>query len=249
MDIVKHPEVSAVCPSYNSASFFGLTIISLIEQTLKNLEIIIVDDASTDSTPQLMEWFCKKDKRIRYIRNKKRKGAAYCRNLGIRLAKAKYIMSCDAGDLSFKNRAKIQYNYLKKHPLIDCYYSSVIEIDAMEKPAWDISAKPYNGDWGEKPPIAHTTVMYKRSVALELPYSEGCLETDRFEDLFCRWGQAGKKFAFTLDFLVQKLLTPHRYSRNLRVSWPEKYKIYQKFGIPIPEGLEKFMKEKRARIR
>ena len=191
----KVPFVTAVIPTYNSVGMLGLTVQTVREQSLKNIEIIVVDDASTDRTQDIMKQFCKLDKRIRYFRNTKRKGAGYSRNRGNMEARAKYIMVCDAGDLNVVERAKFQYRFMKKHPEVDCCYSIVMHITALEKHTDTQEALLYKGEWGEKPSMSHPTAMYKRILALEMPYREDSINTDMFEDFFCRWGRAGKRFA------------------------------------------------------
>ena len=70
---------------------------------MKDIEIIFVDDASTDNSSQIIHSFIKKDKRIIYIKNKINKGAFYSRNQGILLSKGKYILIHDPDDLLLNN--------------------------------------------------------------------------------------------------------------------------------------------------
>ena len=74
------PKISVLCPTYNSVEYLAETIQSIINQTYKDWEAIIVDDGSTDSTDKLMDYFLKKDKRIKYFKNGQNLGIAKTRN-------------------------------------------------------------------------------------------------------------------------------------------------------------------------
>lgn len=88
--------ISVILPTYNRASLLPRAIKSVLNQTYKNLELIIIDDHSTDNTKKIVGDF--KDKRIRYVRHKKNRGAAASRNTGIKLAKGEYIAFQDSDD-------------------------------------------------------------------------------------------------------------------------------------------------------
>ncbi|MGI9235413.1 MAG: glycosyltransferase family 2 protein [Woeseiaceae bacterium] len=90
------PAVSVVIPAYNRANFLGDAITSVINQTFADLEIIVVDDGSTDDTRAVVDNLA--DDRIRYIRHDENKGANAARNTGIRLARGRYIAFQDSDD-------------------------------------------------------------------------------------------------------------------------------------------------------
>ena len=113
-----NPLVSVIIPAYNANGFLSDAINSILNQTYKNLEIIIVDDGSTDETPKILKIFAKKDQRIKIIRNKRNLNIANSLNIGIKSAKGNYIARMDADDISLPHRIKNQMNYLHKHPEI-----------------------------------------------------------------------------------------------------------------------------------
>ena len=90
------PTVSIIIPTYNREQLIARSIKSVLNQTYQDFEIIIVDDASTDNTEEVISNF--NDKRIRYIRHEKNKGAAAARNTGIRAARCDYIAYQDSDD-------------------------------------------------------------------------------------------------------------------------------------------------------
>jgi glycosyltransferase involved in cell wall biosynthesis len=117
-NIDKHKtiKVSVIMPAYNSEKYIAGAIESILRQTLKELELIIIDDYSTDNTPRILKNYLDKDKRIKYIKNDKNIGSGPSRNKALKIAKGKYIALMDADDTCSSNRFEIQYKYLEKNP-------------------------------------------------------------------------------------------------------------------------------------
>lgn len=90
------PKVSVIIPTYNREHLIGRAIQSVLNQTYRDFEIIVVDDGSTDNIGEVVKSF--NDERIRYIRHEKNKGAAAARNTGIKAAKGEYIAFQDSDD-------------------------------------------------------------------------------------------------------------------------------------------------------
>ncbi len=90
------PVVSIIIPTYNRANLIGESISSVLNQTFKDFEVIIVDDGSVDNTESVVKSF--NDARIKYIKCEKNRGACVARNLGIKIAKGKYIAFQDSDD-------------------------------------------------------------------------------------------------------------------------------------------------------
>ena len=88
--------VSVILPTFNRADFIANSVKSLISQTYKNLEIIIVDDGSTDDTENIIKNF--KDERIKYIKLNENHGANYARNTGLKIAQGQFITFVDSDD-------------------------------------------------------------------------------------------------------------------------------------------------------
>ena len=104
--------VSIITPSYNTANFIGETIESVLNQTYANWEMIIVDDCSKDNTDEVVKPYLK-DKRIKYLKNKKNSGAAISRNRALREAKGQYIAFLDSDDLWEKDKLKKQIKFME----------------------------------------------------------------------------------------------------------------------------------------
>lgn len=110
------PLVSIILPIRNAERFLANCINNLLYQTYKNIEIIAVNDNSTDKSEAIIRKFRKRDKRVRIIQNKKHYGVTVCLNRAIKKAKGTFIAFMDAQDLSHKQRIQKQVAYLLSNP-------------------------------------------------------------------------------------------------------------------------------------
>ena len=112
------PIVSFVLPVHNSERFLASCLMSLKRQSLRKIEIVAIDDKSSDSSFKILKEFAKKDKRIRVYRNVKRYGIGVTLNRLIRKAKGDFIAFMDSNDISARSRIKKQLEFLLKNPEI-----------------------------------------------------------------------------------------------------------------------------------
>jgi len=115
---LKNPLVSVVMPVYNAGPFLVEAIESILGQTYKNFEFIIVDDGSTDNSWEIIKNYAKKDKRIRAFQIPKNSGVSNAANLGTSKAKGWFIARMDADDVSLPYRLEKQVEFLKKNPQV-----------------------------------------------------------------------------------------------------------------------------------
>ena len=106
-------KVSVVMPVYNAEKYLAKSIESMLSQTLKEIELILVNDGSKDNSLKICEEYKNKDNRVTVI-NKKNEGACISRNTGIEKAKGKYIQLVDADDYIENNMLEEQYNLAEK---------------------------------------------------------------------------------------------------------------------------------------
>lgn len=90
--------ISVIIPVYNAEDYLHLCLNSVLKQTYHNFEIICIDDASTDSSLEILEYFAKKDSRIKIIKQDFNQGQGHSRNCGLNVAKGEYIFFLDADD-------------------------------------------------------------------------------------------------------------------------------------------------------
>lgn len=113
---MKNPKISVLMPVYNAEKFLKEAIDSILNQTFKDFEFLIINDASTDRSKEIILSY--KDPRIRYFENNKNLGVARTLNRGLRLAKGEYIARMDADDISFPDRFKKQVEFMEKNPQV-----------------------------------------------------------------------------------------------------------------------------------
>lgn len=112
--------LSIIMPTYNREKLLPIAIKSIMDQTYTNWELLIVDDRSTDNTKALIEEYSRKDTRIKYLLNKRKKGPAGARNFGILEAKGKYIAFLDSDDQWLEHHLKASLEVLENHNVKVC---------------------------------------------------------------------------------------------------------------------------------
>ena len=110
-----NPKISIISPIYNRELFIIRFLRSIQYQNFEDIEIILVDDCSSDNSLEKIKEYKKKDERIVLITNKKNKGTFIARNIGVLYAKGKYIIIPDPDDIISKNILLICYKYAEKY--------------------------------------------------------------------------------------------------------------------------------------
>ena len=108
-----NPKISIIVPIYNVEKYLPKCIDSIINQTLENIEIILVNDGSTDSCAEIIESYANKDNRIKVI-HKKNGGQSSARNMGLDIAKGEYIGFVDSDDWLHYDMYENMYKSIKK---------------------------------------------------------------------------------------------------------------------------------------
>ena len=101
----KKPKISAILPIYNGGKYLNNSLISIQNQNMKDIEIILIDDFSTDNTITIIEEYMKNDKRIRLIKNSRNKKILYSKSIGALNSKGEYIIQLDQDDMFIREDA------------------------------------------------------------------------------------------------------------------------------------------------
>ncbi len=183
MDKDKHlPDISVIMAVYNGEHFLRKAIESILEQTFKNFEFIIINDASTDNSEKIIRSY--KDKRIRLINNKHNQKLPASLNKGIRQAQGKYIARMDADDIALKNRLAEQYNFMEKNPEIDVCGSSIQCFGAREDIVnWPEHNNKIKVHLLSGVPLAHPTAFFRKRIIFSnnIFYPENNLYAEDYE--------------------------------------------------------------------
>ena len=165
---MKNSFISVIVPTYNRADFVGETIESILNQTYKNFELIIVDDGSTDNTEEVIRKF--KDSRIKYIKTDNWGGPARPRNTGIKKAKGEYIAFCDDDDMWLPEKLEKQIKVFQVSNETAMLYTRfrTVEGEIISNRIFPENGKYNSGNMFKsiylRNLIACSSVMVKRSV-------------------------------------------------------------------------------------
>jgi len=192
-----NPFVSVVMPVYNAENIISNPIESILNQTLKDFELIIINDASTDKTLQVIEKFRKKDRRIKVINNEKNMQMAHSLNVGISEAKSEFVARMDQDDIAFKDRLEVQYNFLLRHPRTAIVGNDIITLDKDEnvigRRTYPTTSKQLKSIMFRYSPFAHSTVMFRKNAYERI----GGYDRTKYpcEDIDL-WFRLGQKYEF-----------------------------------------------------
>jgi len=149
--------ISVIIPAFNTQDYIIKAISSVVNQTFKNWELIIIDDKSTDKTYSIVKNFIDKNKlnhKIRIIKNSKNKGCYYSLNTGIKNAKGKYISWLGSDDVYHKNKLNIQKKILNKN-------KNTVATISLYKRNSKVKGKRRNGV---------CTIMFRKNIIKKIGY-------------------------------------------------------------------------------
>lgn len=176
------PRISVLMPVYNAEKFLKPAIDSILNQTFKDFEFLIINDGSTDSSKKIILSY--KDSRIKFFENKKNLGVTRTLNKGLRLAKGKYIARMDADDISLPDRLQKQVEFMAKNPQVAVCgtWVQIVDDKTLRHEIWKSP-----GDFESVKslalfysPVYHPTVLirnealkkYNLSYSLSFPHAE-----------------------------------------------------------------------------
>jgi len=213
------PIVSVVMAIYNSATYLDVAIQSILNQSLKDIELILVDDGSTDLSRHIMASFAARDSRVRVVVNAENQGLASSLNIGIRKSRGAYVARMDGDDFALPRRLEMQRAYMDANPSISVCgtaaefigFQSGVRLDPLHHEDIRASLLFYT-------PIIHPSVMFRKADIADIPgpYEEG---RQRVEDLEL-WSRLieTKRFSNLPEALVQyRVYNPASVSKRAAV--------------------------------
>lgn len=168
------PRMSVVLPVYNGASFLASAVQSILAQTFADLELLVIDDGSTDASGTIAASFG--DPRVRVLRNDRNEGIVASLNRGLAEARGAYVCRMDADDVSLPERLERQAAALDAEPALALLGTGTVLIDSagreIGREVFPSSAEAIRREIFRRNPFAHSTVALRRSaVAACGPYS------------------------------------------------------------------------------
>lgn len=228
-------KVSVVMPAYNAEQYICEAIESILNQTYKDFEFIIINDGSTDRTKEIIKSY--NDPRIVYLENEKNSGIVVTLNKGLDFATGEYIARMDADDVASPKRFEKQVAYMGKNKGIGVLGTGIIIFgEGMAEKSYSFSsnARQAKADLFFNSSLAHPTVMIRRSVLTEykLAYEE---EYNGLEDFVLWWRIAQ---VAEVNSLKEPLLYYRKHISQITKTRSEEF--YQKYNKFIKERLSIF---------
>lgn len=183
-----NPLISVIVPIYNVEKYLARCVDSIVNQTYKNLEIILVDDGSPDRCPQMCDDYAKKDSRIKVV-HKKNGGLSDARNAGMAVATGEYISFIDSDDYVSDDFFECLLAVMNKEnsDIAECSVAKFYEDNRFDEFSDDLSVKTYDTQDAMSALIAenpfHQHVwnkLYKTELVKDIPYAVGKLNEDEF---------------------------------------------------------------------
>jgi glycosyltransferase involved in cell wall biosynthesis len=191
------PFVSVVIPAFNQADFLAETIQSVLTQTFKDFEIIVVNDASPDHTEAVVKQF--HDSHLCYIRHEQNRGLPAARNTGMRAAQGELIALLDSDDLFHPEKLQTHVNFLAEHHDVGVTYNSRFELNYSAKTIRSLVRPPVAttlADFVLGFPFTPSDMVIRRDWAGRVNYfDENYVSGGEDLDFPCRLALAGCKFA------------------------------------------------------
>ena len=164
---MSNKKVSVIMSVFNNEDSLDKAIESILNQTFRDFEFIIINDASSDKSPQIIKFYKDKDKRIRYLENKKNIGLTASLNKALRAAKGEFIARIDADDISLSKRLELQVSFLENNKDIFLVGGGAVLIDedgnniGLFRPVKNITG--IIKEIKKRNPIYHPTIMFRNN--------------------------------------------------------------------------------------
>lgn len=232
--------VSIIIPLYNAEKYISETLDSVLSQTYKNWECIIVDDGSTDLSKVIVTEYCKKDKRFQY-HWQINKGASAARNKGFELSKGEYIQHLDADDIIMPEKIQSMLEaYLNLTDRVILYCDMILGAhnniyqqlplrfspDLGHDVTFDDMYKRYALDFGVTP----VCFLFPRHVIKDIRWDTG-LGPGEDMDYFLQLLDKQYLFRFFPEVLVIYRNTPASYSKSMSKSFRSSYKVLSNWMV------------------
>jgi len=223
--------VSVVMATYNDPlDYLTLSVESIIKQTYKNWELLIVDDSTKSEVIDTLDTFGKKDSRIKIVRKNNKLGFVKSLNVGIHESCGTYIARMDSDDISKLNRLEKEVAFLEENKDIDIVGSNIEIIDekstVIGNRIYEVEEYKIKRNSFFRNPLAHPSVMYRRQSIIKLGgYDEKYKMAEDYE-LWLRALKSGMKISNIPEVLLSYRMGGDYYKKRSKENW--KYNILAK---------------------
>ena len=242
-----NPKISVIMSSYNRTQYIKEAIESILNQTYKDFEFIIIDDCSKKETQDVIENYAQNDERIIFLKNEYNMGQALTRNRGLEIAKGEYIAILDDDDISLPIRFEKQVEYMDKNPEIilsgtdiETFGGNEISsswVDLFDPEIISVLINFYN-------PFCASTLMFRNNFIKEhnIKYDNSVCHVEDY-DLYRQILVAGGKISNLPQVLVKYRIHPKSVTQNPK---SQKIQINRTDEVRV-KYLERFLDTKNAK--
>ncbi len=213
------PKVSVVMTTYNGEHFLSKAIESILQQSFTDLELIIVDDGSTDSSALIIRSFTARDSRVRGVFLNRNLGIPKAANRGLRATRGEYIARMDSDDLCHRDRLEKQVSYLDRHHdiyMLGCGYQNIdehgVRMRALDVPFFCRRAFLERCIKKGVYPLVHASLMVRRFCFEELAGYREIFTLGEDLDLYARMRD---RYGAVFGNLSERLYSYRRYGTSL----------------------------------
>lgn len=229
------PRVSVLMAVHNGRPTLAESMDSVLGQSWRDFEFVIVDDGSTDGSTEMLQDYAGRDARIRLLRNDARRNLPTSLNLGLRACRAPWIARIDADDVALVDRLAVQLDYLQRHPDVGVLGSSCRHIDAggrflgsTRHPDDDARIRLFMAFWCC---MVHPTTMFRRDLAERVGGYDTELWTGQDYDFWARLLAHTRMANLPTDLILYRV-----HDRSITQS-PERQAVHFQLTAKVHRGL------------
>lgn len=227
------PKVSVIMATFNEPKLFiEASIASILNQTFRDLELLIADDSTNTDTVKVIDDFAESDDRVVVIRKAERMGFVNALNEALKLAKGDFIARMDGDDISLPDRFELQIKYAREHPEIAVFGGSIYIINekgtVTSQKIYPSNSKKLQRFFMFRNPLAHPTIMFRREIIDDGFFYDP--EFKKAEDLeyYLRLTNNGYKIGNMNHFLLKYRVIGDFSGKRAKDNWKFNHKAREK---------------------
>jgi glycosyltransferase involved in cell wall biosynthesis len=235
------PLLSVVMPVYNAEKYLAAAIESILQQSFREFELIVVDDASTDSSPDLIRHYAELDQRLVCLPQARNGMISRALNAGIARARGKYIVRMDADDLAMPDRLRKQVTFMEAHPEIGVSGGSMLIMDEnariFSRRTYHLHDADIRRHLFRYSPFSHPTIILRKAVLEQCGLYNPDFDLAEDYELYFRIGRVAQ-FGNLPDVLlhyrvVNKSITGQVTRKMERITLAIRRKAVREYGYQM----------------
>lgn len=237
--------ISIITPTYNREAFLPAAIESVLAQSYKEFELIIVDDGSTDNSRELINVYADKDQRVKYLYQENQRQSV-ARNYALSIAKGDFICFLDSDNYWPHDKLEKSLKAFEQHPEADIVYGDCITIDEQGNELHRNNMRRYSGSIAalllKDNFVSMNTTMTRRKCFNEMGGMSGKRRVADDYDLWLKFS-ARYRFQYIPEFLAYYRVMENQISSNKKLRFETNEKIILDFLAAFPDAVSEYEKK------